>query len=360
MRWTRIAATLVGVLPLALTLSATLLPAQAQQSSPIDDLLRRAGDAFNDLNYGRADSLARQVLAVGPRITAAQRTRALLVIAAASYPEEPTAQRRAVALTTLKQIVRSNLNLKLPQELTWAGLDSLVDEAKRTTFALEVSGDTQQVLVGPQGLAHITVRSSRPGTFQLTVLPAAGGSAAAVVDSMGTTNAGEFTFTAMRNERPIFSSAEYAVIVTGVDAATHDTVTVRYGARVEAPPIEFMTTPTKLDSSKLLPERTGKFGAKAIIPGVLAGAFAVGLSGLKGDIKGTVAGDSKGMAVGGVLAVSTILAGFLDRGRQIPANVAANHAYASSFQKSIEDTQAENRKRIAEYKTILHLDLEVR
>src|SRR2546430_3558079 len=100
----RITATIVGVLPLALTLAAAPLPLRAQvqqQSSPIDDLLKRAADAFNDLNYARADSLARQVLNIGARITTPQRTRALLVIAAASYPEETSAQKRAVALQTL-------------------------------------------------------------------------------------------------------------------------------------------------------------------------------------------------------------------------------------------------------------------
>src|SRR4051812_35863014 len=103
----RMGATLARVVPLALALAATPLGAQVQQqaTSPIDDLLKRAGDAFNDLLYARADSLARQVLAIGPRITTPQRTRALLVIAAASYPEEVSAQKRTVALSTLKQIV---------------------------------------------------------------------------------------------------------------------------------------------------------------------------------------------------------------------------------------------------------------
>jgi hypothetical protein len=357
----RIAA-IVEVLPLALALAAAPLRAQLQQGSPIDDLLKRAGDAFNDLNYTRADSLARQVLAIGARITAAQRTRALLVIAAASYPEEVSAQRRAVALVTLKQIVRTNLALKLPQELTWAGLDSLVDEAKRTTFGLEVSGQTEQVVVGPQGTASLKVRGSRPGSYQLTIMPVSGGSAA-IVDSLPTTTSGEFRFSAMRGERPVFTSGDWSVIVTGIDASRHDTVTVRYTARVDAPALEFVSIASKIDSSKLLPERTRRFGTKSIFPGLLVGGAAFALASTlrgEGNIKSKVGADSKGIAMGGVLALSTIAAGFADRGRSIPANIAANKAYGEAFRKSIVDLQAENRRRIAEYKTTLHIDLETR
>ena len=363
MRSRRIVATLIGALPLAVALAATPLRAQVLQgTSPIDDLLKRAGDAFNDLNYGRADSLAHQVLAIGGKITPAQRTRALLVIAAASYPEEQSAQKRAVALATLKQIVRTNLALKLPQELTWAGLDSLVEEARRTTFGLEVGGEADQVVVGPAGTARLHVRGSKPGSYQLTIMPVTGGSAA-IYDSLSAASSGEFTFSTMRAERPIFTSGDYAVIVTGVDASNHDTVTVRYTARVDAPPLEFTSTTAKLDSSRLLPEHTKKFGVKGVVPGILVGAAAFALASsvkAQGNMQTKLAADSKGVAIGAMLALSTIGASFADKGRPIPANIAANKAYGEAFKKSVVDAQAENRRRIAEYRTTLHIDLEAR
>ena len=151
--------------------------------------------------------------------------------------------------------------------------------------------------------------------------------------------------------------------MSGIDSTTSDTVTVRYTARVDAPALEFLSAPTKMDSSKLLPERTKRFGSKGILPGVLVGGAAFALSSTlraQGGIKTTIGADSKGMAVGGALAVTTILAGFADRGRSIPSNIAANKAYGSAFQKSIVDSQAENRRRIAEYKTSIHFDLEIR
>lgn len=353
----------IGVLPLALALAAAPLRGQVQQSgSPIDDLLKRAQDAFNDLNYTRADSLARQVLAIGARISPQQRTGALMVIAAAAFPEEVSSQRRAVALSTLKQLVRTNMNLRIPQELTWAGLDSLLDEARRTTFAMEVRSDSSQTAVGPQGMASLSVRGSRPGRYYLTIMPQAGG-AAVVVDSTPTVMVGDFRFATMRAERPVFSTGEYAVIVTGVDSLGRDSVTARYSAHVVAPPLEFVSIPARLDSSKLLRERTNKFGAQSIFPGILVGGAAFALaSSLRGggDIKTEVGADSKGVAVGGALALSTILVGYADHGRPIPANIAANKAYGEAFQKATTEALAENRKRIAEHTTTIRLDPEVR
>jgi hypothetical protein len=347
----------------ALALVAAPLAAQVQQSnSPIDDLLKRAQDAFNDLNYSRADSLARQVLAIGTRISPVQRSGALLVIAAAAYPEEQSAQRRAVALSTLKQLVRTNMNLKMPQELTWAGLDSLVDEARRTTFAMEVNGDSVQSSVGPDGTARLSVRGSRPGRYFLTIMPSAGGGAV-VVDSTPTVMVGEFRFATMKSERPVFSSGEYAVVVTGVDSVGTDSITARYTARVDAPPLAFLSIPAKLDSAKLLPERTKRFGTKAVLPAILVGGAAFAFSSAlraEGGIQTEVGADSKGIAVGGGLALATVLVGFADRGRPIPANIAANKAYGEAFAKAIVDAQAENRRRITTHTTVIRIDMEVR
>src|SRR6266550_4701043 len=152
------------------------LSAQAQQgTSVMDDILARAENALNDLNYASAINFAKQVVDVGPRATPAQRTRALLVIAAANYPEgEPTAQHRDIALATLKTLVQSNLDLTIPQAIRWAGLDSVLAEAKRTTFAIAMTAPAEQIVTGPGGVAEVKVRASRPAVFRLSVGPAGG------------------------------------------------------------------------------------------------------------------------------------------------------------------------------------------
>lgn len=347
-------------LPLALALVAAPLCAQVQQSSVIDDLLKRALDAYNDLNFGRADTLANQVLQSTARVSPAQRTRAMVIIAAAAYPDDPPAQRRNVALTTLRSLVRTNLDVDIPTELRWAGLDSLVEEAKRTAFGIAVSADTVQMLVGPQGSAKISVRSNRSGRYAMRITQ---GGATIAVDTAMVGVTGELRFAGMRDEKPIFTTGDYAITVTGIDASGRDTAVITRTMRVEADPLQFVAVPTRLDSTKLLPVRSKKFGAKAIFPAIIAGGGAFALASvLRGDgaIATSVPGDSKGVAVGGAIAVSTILAGFADRGRPLPGNVAANKAYGEAFKKSIVDATAENRRRVAEHRTMVRIEQETR
>lgn len=345
---------------LAVAVSASAVPARAQ-SNPIDDLLKLAMDAFNDFKYTRADSLARSVMTMN--VNAAQRARAQMVIAAAAYPEDASAQRRPAALATLKQLVRTNFNLKLPQELTWAGLDSLVEEAKRTTYAFQLTAEQQQTAVGPAGTAKVHFRSNKPSFFRLVIAAKNGGSIA-IVDSVSGSAEGDFSFKTMRDEKPIFSTGDYTITVTAFEPGGRgDTVTAQYGLKADAPALSFSTIPTKMDSTRLLKERTGRFGAKSILPAVIVGAAAFALSSgvqSEGKFATNKTSDSKGTAVGGLMFVSTILAGYMDRGRPIPANIAANKATGDAFQKSIVDAQAENRRRITDYRTILVFELEAR
>jgi hypothetical protein len=350
----------VRALPLALVLAAAPVGAQVQQASVVDDLLKRAQDAYNDLNFLRADTLANQVLSSTGRITAAQRTRAMVLIASAAYPDDPPAQRRAVALTMLRSLVRMNLDVEVPTELRWAGLDSLVEEARRTSFGMAISADSLQTLVGPQGMGKISVRSNRSGRYFLRISQ---GGATVAVDTATVGVNGELRFAGMRNDQPIFSTGEYAITIIGIDASGRDTVTVARTMRVESPALQFLAVPTKLDSTKLLPVRSKKFGAKAVVPAIIAGGGAFALAAvLRGDgnIATEVPGDSKGIAVGGAIAVGTILAGFADRGRPLPQNVAANKAYGEAFAKSIADATAENRRRITEHRTTVRIEQETR
>ena len=350
-------ATLVALLALTMTGSVRA------QSNPIDDVLKLAVDAFNDFKYPTADTIARRVLTM-QSATAAQRSRAQMVIAAAAYPEEAGAQRRGIALATLKQLLRTNYDARIPPELTWAGLDSLFDEAKRTTFALQVTAEPQQTAIGLEGTAKIHLKSNKRGLFRL-VIASKGGGGVAVVDSLMSVPEGDITFKAMRDEKPIFTSGDYTITVTAFEPGGRgDTVTVQYALKADAPPISSVAVPAKMDSTKLLTIRTGRSGAKAILPALLVGGAAFALSSQvrgQGNIATSGPGpDGRGVGIGGLLAVTTIVAGFVDKGRPIPANIAANNAAGEAFQKSIADAHAENRRRVLEHKTVLTFDLESR
>ena len=349
-------------LPLALVLAAApaLAQAQVQQSSVVEDLLKRAQDAYNDLKFSRADTLAQQVLASTGRVSQAQRLRAMVLIAAAAYPDDPEAQRRARALQYLREVIRISLDVQVPQELRWVGFDSVVEEARRTSFGMAVSPDSMQSLVGPAAMGRIAVRANRTGRYRMSIYqgPTPTGVAVAT-DSTLPGATGELRFPAMRNERPVFQTGDYTVVITGIDASGRDTLTQRFAMRVDAPALEFAQIPTTMDSTKLLPVRSPRYGMKAIVPAILAGGGAFALSSVlrgEGNIATEIAADSKGAAIAGAIAGVTILAGVMDRGRPLPANVAANKAFGEQFAKSITDAQAENRRRVAEYRTTVRIE----
>ncbi len=336
------------------------------QGNPIDDVIRLAIDAWNDLKYPTADSIARRVLTM-QSATAAQRSLAQMVMAAAAYPEEKADQKPAVALATLKQLLRVNYDAKMPPELSWAGLDSLMEVARRTTFGMQVTGDAAQTAIGVDGSAKIHVKSNKQGFFRL-IITAKAGNAVAVVDSITGTADGDISFKTMRDEKPIFATGDYNVLITAFEpGARGDTVTTQLALRVEAPALTFLTVPTTMDSTKMLKERTGKYGAKALLPALLTGGAAFFLSsqlhgggGLAASEPTSIGAHSVGAGVAGGIVVATLLAGFADKGRVITANVAANKAAGEAFQKSIVDATTENRRRITEYRTVLNFDLGVR
>ena len=110
----------------------------------------------------------------------------------------------------LKQVVRNDIDVKFPADLTWSGLDSLLAETKRTTFGISVSADSAQSVVGPDGHGQIRVRSNHPASFRFTIAPVGGG-ATLISDSVARTTAGVLTFPTMRAERPLCASMRKAI-----------------------------------------------------------------------------------------------------------------------------------------------------
>lgn len=345
----------VVVFPLATRLHAQT-PVQ-QSASVMDDILKRAENALNDLNYKAAQDFAKQVVDVGPaNTTPDQRTRALLVIAAANYPEgEPAAQHRDIALATFKRLVQSNFDLVIPQTIRWAGLDSLLSEAKRTTFAIAMTSAAEQIATGPAGQAEIKVRASRPAMFHLSVSPSGGG-APIVTDSLSGTAEGAMHFPTMRNDRPLFTTGDYDVLVTAADAQSSDTASSRYVAHITAPELTFAKIPVAIDSSRLQIEHTNRYGAKGIVVGALvAGGIYAFSNVLRADtaVKRVVPADSKGAGVAAAAGAAVIIASFMDKGRQIPGAITANQRLRTDLASSIRATEAENANRIATYRTTI-------
>ena len=145
---------------LACVLAVAVLtaPRAAHAQTTVDTLLSRANVALNDLNYDRALLLSRQLLDL-PSATRPQRLSALQLLAAAFYPEEKEKQHADSAMTALRQLVRMDATARLPRDITWGGLDSLLEVARTTTYLASGAPDAQYALVGPSGEARIAVKA---------------------------------------------------------------------------------------------------------------------------------------------------------------------------------------------------------
>lgn len=112
----------------ALAVAVRPLHAQMQAGapgSPVVELLTKAKNALNDLSYAKADTLARQVLALGTLLTPDQNLAAIQVRAAAFYPEEAGAQKTDSAVVAIRLMIAAG-GKSIPRDISWGGLDSLV------------------------------------------------------------------------------------------------------------------------------------------------------------------------------------------------------------------------------------------
>jgi hypothetical protein len=120
-----------GIIASSLALLASVAPIHrvsaqvAQAGSPVVELLTKAKNALNDLNYAKADTIAKQVLALGTLISPDQQIAAIQVRVAASYPEEAASQKTDSAVALIRQLIGAG-GKGVPKDISWAGLDSLV------------------------------------------------------------------------------------------------------------------------------------------------------------------------------------------------------------------------------------------
>ena len=106
--------------------------ATAQEGIATKTLLD-AKNAFMDLKYKMADSLARRVIAYGtPLITPEQQLIAFQISIASLYPEETGDQHEDQALDQIKKFVAAG-GKTVQHDLSWPRLDSLVSMVVRST-----------------------------------------------------------------------------------------------------------------------------------------------------------------------------------------------------------------------------------
>jgi hypothetical protein len=174
---------LVGIALLAVASAA------AAQANPLDDMLTSAKKSLEVLDYKKADSISRTVLAFGTVLSKPQRTLALQILIGASFPEDKPNERQAdTARVRIKELLSLDPSA-WDRNLTWDGLDSLRSSivrasapgriviGSRTLNAFLFINNQAQGLLGPLRVLELppdstialSVRAERCTPFDTTV-----------------------------------------------------------------------------------------------------------------------------------------------------------------------------------------------
>lgn len=162
--------------------------AQMQAGSPVGDVLKRARNAVNDLNYKTADSLARVALGYGNLLSRDEQLTAVQIRIAALYPEDAGDQKLDSAMVLIREMIAGGTK-SLPRDLSWPGLDSVVARAvnasqptkivlasRGTGAVLYVNGEPQgpiqamrMVLVPPEVPVKLSIRADKCVAWDTTI-----------------------------------------------------------------------------------------------------------------------------------------------------------------------------------------------
>lgn len=334
----------IGTCVAALALPATM---HAQNA---DTLLARATVALNDLNYDRALLLARQLLTI-PTLNQAQRVSALQLVSAAFYPEEDDKRHADSAMTVLRDLVRADPAAKMPRDITWRGLDSLLEVARTTTYIAGAKPESEYSLVGPEGGAVVPVTANRPSVFRLALVSPTG--ATIVRDSSGPATSAQLRFRALDGNQALFQTGAHRLVLSAVDPRTGDSLVTRYAVRVDAPPLTLEPLPAAFDRSVLRPERFPPARSRAYAAGVLLAGATIGMAvagRAEEPVRSAFSLDVKAIAAAVGLAGGALWAARSDKGGPLPVNVAYNEGLKREYDARVAAVNAENQRRIAAYR----------
>lgn len=334
--------------------------AAAPQSSPIMDMIQRAKNSLNDLQYPQAQNTIREVVALG-RLKRNQELAALQVASASFFPEDVSARVPDSANAYLARLVRLMPTGPFPADLASPGLDSQLVIARRTTFGAAIRPPLEITLIGKESREAIEVMATHSARWQLYLVPAAGG-AATLLDTLGATTSGRLSLRAHDGSNPIITPGSYEFRVIGIDTAKPDTIIMRFDATAVGSAPTLVDIPAPLDPTKFLPEVSSRAAVAGVVAGVVFGGltWALANEARAPDALGREPKDGRGTTLGVMMGLGGIAAGFLDHGKAVPENIKANAAMRADYLKRVGDATDTNRKRVAEYKLAITIDPEIR
>jgi hypothetical protein len=349
---------LLVVLP-ELAIAQQAAPDGSGGVSPITDMIARAKNSLDNLQYTSARTAAREVLAL-PRLKRSQEIAALQVAAAAYFPDEESARMPDSATYYLQRLVRMMPVGSMPVDVSSAALDSQLVITRISTFGATARAPLQVTLRGIDRRPAIEVFSTKPARWQLYAVP--GDGAVMLLDTLAATTNGRFSLAAHDGSRALIEAGKQELRILSLALDGKDTITVRLDASAVGAAPALLPLPGAPDTTRFLPERTEKALGAGIAGGIIVGGVTWALANsLKppGALRDE-ASDSRGISIAIGISAGAVIAGIFDRGRPIPKNIKANAATRSTYLKQVGDVTDTNRRRIAEYSVVLSIDPEMR
>ena len=335
-------------------------PAVAQQGSPVADLLVSAQNALNDIDYARADSVARSLLELGEQLSEAQRIRVYQILAAASFPEEEDVQRPYEAAAYFRSALQLDPAARMARDITWPGLDSLFEATRRSTFAVKVVATSDTVLAGQGAAILFRVRATRPANYALVADNERG--SMIELDRKGPMAQGELAVTAFDGEAATLSSGSHTFWIRAVDPISGEEVEFAYDVTIVAPAFSLVTVPSTIDSSLFLPEQTTIHRRRNALIGLgLGGTTALAATAFGGsnELSG-VSSNNRAYFVAGVMTVGALVGAYFEKPQPMPENIAYNEQVRADFASNVRLAMQRNEDVRARYRVTVIVIGEIR
>jgi hypothetical protein len=330
------------------------------QTSPIMDMIESAKAALNNLQYTRARTTSREVLALG-KLKRSQEIAALEVASASYYPDDNAARMPDSAAIFLRKLARLMPTGPFPADIASPALDSQFAIARKTTFGASARAPLSLTLKGTEMRPTIEVVSTRPARWQLYLVSGDGGPSV-LVDTLPASTTGRLSLRAHTGTAPVFVPGQYQLRILGISASAPDTILLAFDGTATGSVPALMDSPAPPDARRLLPERAPRAIGVGIAGALMAGGATWALANAirPPDALGKESKDNRALPLGIAVSIGAILGGIIDHGKPIPENIRANAQARSDYLKQLGDVTETNHKRVGDYTVALTIDPELK
>lgn len=350
-------AAILGGAAVAASVATTVAHAQSPPAANADvDPIRQMRDDLLARRYAEVLRRGNDLLGSSRRFTPREQVQLWELMAAAYFPPDPSAQQPDSARLPLAALVRLSPEATLSPEITWPGLDSLLDLERGADFRADVEEleSREATLAAP---ARLHASATRAARFILSTRSLATG-AVVVHDSAGPSREATLRLRVHDGVQPVLATGEHEVRLVALDPRTGDSTVVLRRLRARA-----NTSGTSDRIPPFIPPARVRGGSlrsgTAIAGGIaFAGATIALANGARAPepLRSAFSSDSRALLVGGAMLGAAVASIILDRGRERPPTAReiaqARAAYDRRVAQQLEDARA----RAARYRVALTLE----